>query len=85
MDKIATWAGDEPVSVQQWCALFAELLDRPVRVEVREFPGTQPSAVSDNSKRLSLVGPCHVSWREGMRRMVEARAPANTSTHDGPS
>jgi nucleoside-diphosphate-sugar epimerase len=70
---VVNWAGDEPVSVQQWCAWFAELLGKPVDVEARDFPGTQPSAVSDNAKRLSLTGPCAVNWREGMRRMVAAR------------
>jgi nucleoside-diphosphate-sugar epimerase len=70
---IVNWAGDEPVSVQQWCAWFAELLGHPVAVEARDFPGTQPSAISDNTKRLALTGPCTVPWRDGMRRMVESR------------
>ena len=82
---IVNWAGDEPVSVQEWCAWFAELLGRPVRVEVRAVPGTQPSAISDNAKRLSLAGPCRVAWRDGMRRMVEARALGGTRTYDGSS
>ena len=34
---------------------------------------TQPSAISDNTKRLSITGPCTVPWREGMRRMFTAR------------
>jgi hypothetical protein len=59
--------------VQQWCAWFAELLGHPVAVEARDFPGTQPSAISDNTKRLALTGPCTVPWRDGMRRMVESR------------
>jgi nucleoside-diphosphate-sugar epimerase len=70
---IVNWAGDEPVSVQEWCAWFAELLGKPVRVEARDFPGTQPSVISDNAKRLSFTGPCTVAWRDGMRRMVAAR------------
>jgi nucleoside-diphosphate-sugar epimerase len=71
---IVNWAGDEPVSVQEWCAWFAKLLGRQVPVEVRELPGTQPSVISDNAKRLSFTGPCAVPWRDGMARMVEARA-----------
>jgi nucleoside-diphosphate-sugar epimerase len=71
---IVNWAGDEPVSVQDWCAWFADLLGRPVHVEVCAIAGTQPSVISDNTKRLSLTGPCAVPWREGMRLMVEARA-----------
>jgi nucleoside-diphosphate-sugar epimerase len=70
---IVNWAGDEPVSVQDWCAWFAELLGQTVELGVRDLPGTQPSVISDNTKRLSLTGPCAVPWREGMARMVEAR------------
>jgi len=70
---IVNWAGDEPVSVQDWCAWFAELLGQAVELEVGDLPGTQPSVISDNTKRLSLTGPCAVPWREGMARMVEAR------------
>ena len=70
---VVNWAGDEPVSVQEWCAWFGELLGRPVDVQVRDAPGTQPSAISDNTKRLALTGPCTVGWRDGMRRMFTAR------------
>jgi nucleoside-diphosphate-sugar epimerase len=70
---IVNWAGDDPVSVQEWCAWFAELLAKPVAVEVRDAPGTQPGVISDNAKRRELIGPCTVPWRDGMARMVEAR------------
>lgn len=71
---IVNWAGDEPVSVQQWCALMAEELGRPVEVQVGDFPGTQKSAISDNTKRLAITGPCTVPWQDGIRRMVAARS-----------
>lgn len=70
---IVNWAGDEPVSVQQWCALFAELLGSEVEIEVGDFPGTQRSAISDNTRRLAVTGPCKVPWRDGIRQMVSAR------------
>jgi hypothetical protein len=31
--------------------------------------------VLDNTKRLRLIGPCGVKWRDGFRRMVQARHP----------
>lgn len=71
---IVNWAGDEPVSVQQWSALFAEELGRPVEVQVGDFPNTQLSAISDNNKRLAITGPCKVPWKDGMRRMIAARS-----------
>lgn len=70
---IVNWAGDEPVSVQDWCGFFAEELGTPVEVQVGDFPGTQRSAISDNTKRRSLTGPCWVQWRDGFRRMIAAR------------
>jgi nucleoside-diphosphate-sugar epimerase len=71
---VVNWAGDEPVSVQQWCALMAEELGRPVDVQVGDFPNTQHSAISDNTKRLAITGPCTVPWQEGIKRMVKARS-----------
>ena len=47
---------------------------RDIEVQVGDFPGTQKSAIGDITKRLALTGPCKVPWRDGMRRMVEARA-----------
>jgi len=70
---IVNWAGDEPVSVQQWCALFGEFLGRDVEIHVGDFPGTQRSAISDNTKRLAITGPCKVPWQDGIRQMVSAR------------
>jgi nucleoside-diphosphate-sugar epimerase len=71
---IVNWAGDEPVSVQQWCGLFGELLGQEIDVQVGDFPGTQRSAISDNTKRLAITGPCKVPWQDGIRRMVAARS-----------
>ena len=47
---------------------------REVEVQVGDFPGTQRSAISDNTKRLAITGPCKVPWEEGMRQMVRARS-----------
>lgn len=70
---IVNWAGDEAVSVQEWCRFLGEELGQRVEVQVGDFPGTQRSAISDNTKRLSLAGPCRVPWRDGFRRMIAAR------------
>ncbi len=72
---IVNWGGDEPVTIQEWTAEFGRLTGRPATVEVVEQPGSHPGMVSDPTKRLGLTGPCRVDWREGMRRVVEARSP----------
>jgi nucleoside-diphosphate-sugar epimerase len=68
---IVNWAGDEPVSVQQWCAWFGELLGVDAKVIVREIPGSSRGSVADAAKRRSITGPARVGWRDGFRRMVE--------------
>jgi hypothetical protein len=46
-------------------------------VQVRETPGTLRGSIADVSRRRSFTGPCRVGWKEGMRRMVEARVAAS--------
>jgi len=70
---ILNWAGDEPVTVQDWCAELSQLTGLPAEVQVRETPGTLRGSIADVRRRQSFTGPCRVGWKEGMRRMVEAR------------
>ena len=71
--SIVNWAGDQPVSVQEWSTFAGELLGKPADVVVRPVPGTLRGSVADVSKRLSITGECRVDWHEGMRRTVAAR------------
>jgi len=72
---IVNWAGDEPVTAQEWCAYFGELTGLRPDVVTREIPGTQRGIVLTSEARRALTGPCKVEWRDGMRRMFEARYP----------
>ena len=69
---IVNWAGDEPVSVQEYSAFFGELLGvraggrghrDPGRVASVPWPTTRSAA--------SITGPCAVGWRDGFRRVAE--------------
>lgn len=71
---IVNWAGDEPVSVQQWAAHMSELLGTDAPVEVRPQPGTSRGQIQDTTRRLALTGPCTVDWRTGIRRVVDETA-----------
>ncbi|HVM63614.1 MAG TPA: NAD(P)-dependent oxidoreductase [Acidimicrobiales bacterium] len=71
---ILNWAGDEAVTVQEWCEELGRLVDKKPEVVVRYPPGTLKGSIADVSRRRSFTGPCAVGWKEGMRRMVEARA-----------
>lgn len=70
---IVNWAGDEIVTVQQWCLAMGELLGRPAHVETRPVPGTHRGLVADVGRRREIAGRCHVHWKDGLRRAAEAR------------
>ena len=74
--SIINWAGDEVVSVQEWCALAGELLGKPPSVISRPIDATLRGSAADVSRRLAATGPCRVPWREGLQRTIAARFPA---------
>jgi len=67
---IVNFAGDTPVSVQQWSDYFAELLGVEAKVQVDPVPGASVGSVGDHTKRSSITGPCKVDWRDGFRAMA---------------
>ena len=71
--RIVNWAGDEAVTVQEWTAYLGELMGRQTQVVVQETPGALRGLVADVSKRQSITGPCSVEWREGIKRIWQAR------------
>lgn len=68
---ILNWAGDEQVTVQEWAAFMGELVGRPAAVRVVERSGTLRGSCADVTARLAAAGPCRVTWRDGLRRLVE--------------
>jgi nucleoside-diphosphate-sugar epimerase len=72
---IVNWGGDEVVTVQEWTAYMGELLGLPVQVEVKRTPGASTGNVSDPQRRREITGPTKVTWKDGMRRLLEGRYP----------
>jgi nucleoside-diphosphate-sugar epimerase len=70
---IVNWAGDEPVSVQEWATYMGELVGKQAEVVVQETPGTLRGSVADVKKRKAITGPCTVGWRDGLQRTWAAR------------
>jgi nucleoside-diphosphate-sugar epimerase len=70
---IVNWAGDEPVSVQEWCAYAGEVAGIDPVVNVVHPPGTLKGSIASNAARASFTGPCTVSWRDGIRDVIESR------------
>ncbi len=66
------WAGSETVSAEDYCAYLGELIGREVRIRYDE---RAPWALwPDVALMHQLLGRTEVPWREGMRRMAEARS-----------
>src|SRR5262249_60830695 len=66
------WGG-EPVSIEEWCAYLAELTGLELRLDYRA--DTLGSLLPDLSRLHAPIGPARTPWRDGLRRMVTARAP----------
>jgi len=70
---IVNWAGDDVVQSEDWIGFLGELVG--VEPEIVYQPTGVCSRPCDNTRRKALIGECSVGWREGMRRMAEARHP----------
>jgi len=70
---VVNWAGDETITEAQLARYMAAITDVPLKFERRAVTAS-PSA-ADNSRRMRLVGPCRVGWREGIRSSIKAHFP----------
>jgi nucleoside-diphosphate-sugar epimerase len=70
--------GTDPVTTQDYCEMAGELLGvKPMFAEnSRAWP-----IWADTAKMERLLGPCRVSVREGVRRVVEAGQAARVGRH----
>jgi len=69
---IVNWGG-EPATIEEWCAYLGELTGMEPKFE--ETDQTIGSVTIDRTRMHDLVGKAETPWRDGMKRMVEARAP----------
>jgi nucleoside-diphosphate-sugar epimerase len=72
---IVNWGGDDVVGPKDWCAEWAQLTGKPADVRAVDTPGSQPGSASDNTKRLSITGPCQVRFPDGFRQAYAERYP----------
>ncbi len=71
---VVNWAGDQVVSVEEWCEFMAAELGLAVSFELNE--AAHQRIACDVSHLREIVGePTSVDWRDGMRRMIAARYP----------
>jgi len=70
---LVNWGGDEAVEIPELCRYMAELVGK--KATFVETPQGIHHYRVDAACRTKLAGPCHVSWRDGIRRMVAVRHP----------
>lgn len=70
---ITNWGGDEPIEIPELCRFMADRVGREVEF-VESADGIHQYRL-DATRRTELAGPCRVSWREGIERMIAARHP----------
>lgn len=67
------WAGDQTVSLQDWCAFLGSLIGRePIFEESEQALRGVPI---DVARMRGLLGASTVDWRDGMRRMASKFHP----------
>lgn len=67
---IVNWGG-EPASIEDWVGYIAELTGLEATFE--ETEATIGSVTVDLTRMHELVGPNQVPWRDGIKRMLDAR------------
>jgi nucleoside-diphosphate-sugar epimerase len=72
---IVNWAGDEPVSIQEWTTYLGELTGIEPKIERIDVPGSIRGIVASSTRRMAITGPCRTTWRDGLRRLVDERTP----------
>ena len=70
---IVNWAGSEDTSIEAWCAALGELTGLEPKLTPTSM--TLEPLPLDVSRLEAKLGPSQVHWRDGLRRMVEARNP----------
>ena len=70
---VVNWAGSETVSAEDYCAYMGELVGL---APVFEYdPSAHTPLWPDVTLMHQLLGTTRVPWRDGFRRMIEARHP----------
>ena len=68
------WAGSERVTIEEWVGYLGELTGKTPKFAVD--PTAIEGTPADVTKLTSLVGePTGVTWKQGIKRMVEIRNP----------
>ena len=67
------WGGSKATTIEEWCAYLGELTGLEPKFNPTE--DTIGSVTLDPTKMHELVGRTQVDWKDGIKRMVQARNP----------
>ncbi len=70
---VVNWAGSETVSAEEYCSYLGDLVGKEPRFSYD--PQVPWPIWADVTRMHEILGRTSVPWREGMRRMLEARHP----------
>ncbi|UUO03311.1 NAD(P)-dependent oxidoreductase [Mycolicibacterium novocastrense] len=70
---VVNWAGSETVSVEEYCAYMGELVG--VEPTFEYTPDAHTPLWPDVTHMHDVLGRTTIGWRDGLRRMIEARHP----------
>lgn len=70
---VVNWAGSETVSAEEYCAYMGELVGVDPIFEYS--PDAHTPLWPDVTRMHEVLGRTTVTWRDGFRRMIEARHP----------
>jgi len=73
------WGGSDQASVEEWCTYLSELTGLDHKIVFDE--SMLRSVGVDTTKMRELVGETTVKWKDGFRKMVEARHPELLASH----
>jgi UDP-glucuronate 4-epimerase len=74
--EIINLGGTEPITIPEYCEMAGEMLGKkPLYVE----DGRATPIWGETTKMVELLGPCRVSMREGVRRIVEGGVKARVT------
>ena len=72
---IVNWVGDEVVTTREWCEQAADLAGTSFEMKVTPVPGAPASDVGDNTRRMSITGPCRRVFRRELESLFRDRHP----------
>ena len=70
---IVNWAGEETVTLQEWCAQAGALGGKTPRINVTPVPGTLAGSVGDATKLRSIVGPATRTFASRFEEIFQQR------------